>query len=201
MQIGDKGPLVGGTGIGSRIVSEFASLGCRVERLNEDIEQSAERFILAAGTLTPANVIDQSDERIAESMAVNFIEPMRICERILSKNSLARIVVIGSESGFNWSHDGVYAGAKAALHRYVETRKLIHPKQQIVCISPGIIGDCGMTIRREDTENLKLREASHPKWRFLTAKEVAKLAWFLLFVDSGYICNQVIRMNGGENAR
>ena len=108
--------------------------------------------------------------------------------------------MIGSESGFAWGFDGAYAGAKAALHCYVENKPL-RPKQQLVCIAPGIIEDAGMTERRMDKENLEKRRKDHPKHRFLTSDEVAKLAHFLLYVDQGYISNVVIRMNGGDHAR
>ena len=35
---------------------------------------------------------------------------------------------------------GFYAGAKAAMHLYVEHRRLNTPQQQLVAIAPSIIG-------------------------------------------------------------
>jgi hypothetical protein len=54
-----------------------------------------------------------------------------------------------------------------------------------------------MTLRRDDTENLERRREEHPKKRFLTSLEVAKMVHHLLYVDEGYTTGTVIRMNGG----
>jgi NAD(P)-dependent dehydrogenase (short-subunit alcohol dehydrogenase family) len=75
----------------------------------------------------------------------------------------------------------------------------IKPQQQIVCVSPGIIEDAGMTVRREDRVNLARRRDMHPKRRFLRAIEVARMIHFLLYVDEGYTSGVVIRMNGGAH--
>ena len=188
------------TGYRSRIVEELRSLLpegeeiVRTGRGNEFIY--ADRYLLCAGVLRPKRIAEQTQAEIDESLAVNLIEPIQLCERILGMNENARICVMGSESGFAWSFDGVYAAAKAALHKYVETKKL-GPHQQLVCVAPSIVADTGMTERRQDVENLERRKEMHPKKRFLTAKEVARLIHFLLYVDEGYLSGQVIRINGG----
>jgi hypothetical protein len=64
-----------------------------------------------------------------------------------------------------------------------------------------MILDSGMTQRRTDTENVRRAERASPKRRLLTAREVARLAHFLLYVDEGYTSNVVIEMNGGKFAR
>jgi NAD(P)-dependent dehydrogenase (short-subunit alcohol dehydrogenase family) len=56
-----------------------------------------------------------------------------------------------------------------------------------------------MTLDRKDVENLERRREGHPKKRFLTAAEVAKLIHFLLYIDEGYTTGTVIRMNGRGN--
>lgn len=127
----------------------------------------AERYILAAGILHPAKLVVQTEKEIVESLCVNFVNVVRICEMVLSTVPRARICVIGSESGISWSFDDVYAGAKAAVHRYVETRKVDHD-QQLVCVAPTIIADSGMTMRRNDYPDV-LR-----KRRTVTAKVVAE---------------------------
>jgi NAD(P)-dependent dehydrogenase (short-subunit alcohol dehydrogenase family) len=155
-----------------------------------------DRYVLCAGVIRPKTLSKQTAGEIVETMTVNCIRPMQLCDAILESNDTARICVIGSESGFVWSYDGAYAAAKAALHRYVETKKL-RPHQQLVAIAPSIIEDCGMTMAREDAENLERRKAEHPKRRFLRASEVARLIHFLLYQDEGYLSGTVIRMNGG----
>lgn len=186
------------TGYNSRIVQELTPLlpeGEEVVRIG-DVIPKAERYVFCAGLLRPKHITAQSSEEIAETMHVNCFWPLKFCENIFGLQDDARICVIGSESGFSWSYDGAYAAAKAALHCYVETKKL-KPGQQLVCVAPSIIEDAGMTLRREDHENLERRQAESPKKRFLRAAEVAKLVHFLLYVDEGYLSGQVIRMNGG----
>lgn len=185
------------TGIRSKITQELCSLlPASEEMVSFDGEVQAERYVLCAGLLRPKSLTEQTSQDVDEGLWINLVRPMRICDGILQRNERARIVVMGSESGYSWSYDGTYAAAKAALHRYVETKKL-GPHQQLVCVAPSIIGDCGMTQRREDRDNLARREREHPKQRFLRAIEVARLVHFLLYVDEGYVSNTVVRMNGG----
>jgi NAD(P)-dependent dehydrogenase (short-subunit alcohol dehydrogenase family) len=189
------------TGIRSNIVKELRGLLPDGEEVAGFPLQPADialcdRYFLCAGVLRAKQLGEQTDEEIVEGLMVNAIGPMRLCDRILATNDKARIVVMGSQSGFAWSYDGTYAAAKAALHRYVETKKL-GPHQQLVCVAPSIIADTGMTERREDKDNLARREREHPKQRFLKAVEVARLVHFLLYVDEGYVSNTVVRMNGG----
>lgn len=192
------------TGMRSRIVEELRKLLPPDEEVVgipggtdlADLSNRCQRYFLCAGVLRPKQIWQQSAEELDEGLRVNLITPLRICDLTLRYNDRARIVVMGSESGFSWSYDGAYAAAKAALHRYVETKKL-RPHQQLVAVAPSIISDCGMTERREDVDNLKRRMDAHPKNRFLRAIEVARMVHFLLYVDEGYTTSTVIRMNGG----
>lgn len=186
------------TGYRSKIVEELIPLlpeGEEVIRL-DTASPMCNRYLLCAGVLRPKRITDQSAGEIAETFRVNCSWPIQFCDEMLEKNPEARICVVGSESGYAWSFDGAYAAAKAALHRYVETKRL-GPQQQLVCVAPSIIGDCKMTTDRQDTENIERRRQEHPKRRFLSAVEISKLIHFLLYVDEGYISGQVIRVNGG----
>jgi NAD(P)-dependent dehydrogenase (short-subunit alcohol dehydrogenase family) len=188
------------TGYRSKIISELHALltdGEEVVRIPDaGPAPIAERYVLCAGLLRPKKLSEQSSDEIGESLHVNLIRPLEICEDVLARNERARIVVLGSESGCAWSFDGVYASAKAALHKYVETKKLSQ-NQQLVCVAPSIIEDCAMTLERSDLDNLARRRSEHPKGRFLSAAEVARLIHFCLYVDEGYLSGQVIRLNGG----
>lgn len=159
----------------------------------------ADRYVFCAGLLRAKTLAEQTPEEIAESYAVNCTDIIRTCDALFAYNERARVCVIGSESAYTWSYDGAYAGAKAALHSYVETKRLPCPGQQLVCVSPSIIEDAGMTTRRLDVDRLDKRRAAHPKKRFLTSAEIARVVYFLLYEDSGYICNHVVRVNGGEH--
>lgn len=157
------------------------------------------RYLIAQGLLYGKSLGEHTFETTQYTWEVNFALIGALLDRVFAEDSAARVVVIGSESGYAGSYDMAYAGAKAALHLYVE-RKALKPHQQLVAISPGIIGDAGMTKRRLDVGTLEKRRAAHPKQRFLEAAEVARMAHFLLYVDQGYTSGTVIRMNGGENA-
>ena len=160
----------------------------------------ADRYFLCAGLLLPKTQEEMTSDDYAQTLYVNFTGPMGACEDVLANNENARMCVMGSESGFTGSYNMPYASAKRALHKYVET-KALGPKQQLVCVAPGIIDDAGMTTRRTDLDVLESRRTGHPKGRFVTSLEVARLVRFLLYEDEGYITNTVIRMNGGENTR
>lgn len=157
------------------------------------------RYVFLQGLLPGMALGDHNDRGAGEVFAVNFVQVAQECDAILETNPQARIVVVGSESGFSGSYDMAYAGAKAALHLYVETKRL-QPGQQLVGVAPSIVSDAGMTTRRTDTERLAERRTTHPKGRFLMAREVARLIHFLLYRDEGYLSGTVIRMHGGERA-
>jgi|SRR6185503_9143255 len=191
------------TGYRSKIIQELIPLLPEGEEVvaiarNGLIAEEARRFVLCAGLIRPLRITSQTEAEAAETMEVNCFQPIRLCEHILERFGDARICVIGSESGFVWSFDGAYAAAKAALHRYVETKRL-SPDQQLVCLAPSVIGDGAMTLARQDVENLEERRKVNPKRRFLTCMEVAKMVRHLLYVDEGYTTGVVVRMNGGEH--
>jgi NAD(P)-dependent dehydrogenase (short-subunit alcohol dehydrogenase family) len=158
----------------------------------------ADRYLFCAGVLVGKRIGDQSWPETAETFRVNFDLVARACEAIFASNGRARVCVIGSESGISGSYDAAYGASKAALHHYVETKRLNAPGQQLVAIAPSIIADAGMTTRRSDLEQLEARRRAHPKKRFLRAVEVARLVHHVLYVDEGYLSGVVIRMNGGQ---
>lgn len=109
----------------------------------------AKRYLLAAGILHQKPIREQSWSEMIESLAVNMVNVIRICEMVLEEEPEGRICVIGSESAIRGSFDATYAAAKAGVHAYVKSKKT-GPLQQLVCVSPDIIGDSGMTQRRKD---------------------------------------------------
>lgn len=155
-----------------------------------------DRYVLAAGVMYPRRLADQSFDETATSLAVNLTSVVRVCEHLLDANARARICLIGSES-FRGSYDTTYFVAKAGLNAYVERRRLCHPGQQLVIVSPTIIMDSGMTERRDDLDQVADRAQASPKHRFLYAAEVARVVHFVLWEDDGMLTNTVVSMNGG----
>jgi len=160
-----------------------------------------EKYLFCVGLIRQAKIRQQYDEQVAQSFMVNTVNVIRECDRLLETNPRARICVVGSESGFKWSFDGAYAASKAGLHRYVETKRLKHPDQQLVCVAPTCIEGSGMNLQRgaDGKKALAERVKHHPKKRWLEPIEVARMVHFLLCLDEGYTTGITIRMNGGEH--
>lgn len=191
------------TGWRSRIAEEFRAMlppgefAKRGVATDSVFDLWADRYLFCQGLLRPKQMADQSAAEIAQGVLVNLTSIVKACDGIIAENDRARICVIGSESGYRGSFDGVYADAKRALHDYIESKRLRTVHQQLVGISPWIIGDAQMTTLRTDVDNLDCRRESHPKRRFLKSREVAAMAKFLLYGETDYVTGTIIRMHGG----
>ncbi|TJW14444.1 MAG: SDR family oxidoreductase [Mesorhizobium sp.] len=189
------------TGWRSAIAEEFrrilrsAEVAVHGKPMAPNFPTEAQRYLFCQGLLRPKKYEDQTEEEIKEGIEVNYGSIVRACDLIFATNEFARVCIIGSESGYRGSFDENYASSKALIHRYIEAKRLT-PHQQLVGISPGIIGDCRMTTSRADVENLIRRRDEHPKKRFLEASEVAAMARTLLYFQP-YITGTIIRMHGG----
>jgi NAD(P)-dependent dehydrogenase (short-subunit alcohol dehydrogenase family) len=191
---------VGVAGATSTIAAEFCKLlpptvEPYCDRLIE-MPDDLDRYLICTGFLSGKHVSCISNEEAETTFRRNFLEPARFCERVFLRNPQARICLIGSESGFRGSFDMAYAGAKAALHLYVETRQLAHPEQQLVCLSPTIIADSRMTEARSDHQAVEARARATRHGRWIKAREVAAQAYQALFIASPFLSNTVIRMRG-----
>jgi len=189
-------------GAGSEIVNSLRNF-TQVRPVDRDEEMPlfGERYLFCVGMIRPKPIRDQTDEELSEGFLVNAAKVIQACERLLATNELARICVIGSDSGFKWSYDGAYAAAKAALHRFIECKRLKYPGQQLVGVAPSCIGDSASVKGRGEDGRKALDERlkDHPKGRWLTSFEVANMVHYLLCCDRGYTSGVVIRMNGGEH--
>lgn len=136
--------------------------------------EDARYFVLAAGVITSACILHQSPNQMENTMAVNCLNVIRICEYVLMRNKVARIVVVGSESAVKGSYDEVYAAAKAGVHAYVASRYL-SDKQRLVCVVPPLIGDSLMTAMRHDYPQILTQRPT------VTSMEVAEAIRKLLF--------------------
>lgn len=199
---------VGVTGFGSAVAREFREIyednivqyGHDVSYISgTDIQEyplDCDEYLLCAGVLHGERIGDLTNEQLIGTWGVNFINVARFCDNLFEVNDEARVVVIGSESGFKGSYDMAYAGAKAALHLYVETKRLRTADQHLVCVAPTVIEDTGMTQRRADLQETLERGKERRLGRWLQAAEVARIAHFAL--KESALCNTVIRANGGN---
>lgn len=193
--------MIAVTGLGTTIVAELSRLlpdqECRRIVAGDPVPRETDRFVFAAGILRSKMVAEQTAEEIAEALRVNVADHLRLCEAALAASERARICIVGSESGFKGSFDMAYTAAKAAMHRYVETRR-VGPGQQLVAVAPAIISDSGMTRRRPDYASTMLRGRDAPRGRWITSAEVAAAIRWLLWSDEGFwVNNTVLWLNGG----
>lgn len=156
----------------------------------------AERYLFAAGMLTPNRISDQPADEVSGLVQANMTAPMMLCEAAL-QHPRSRVCVIGSMSGIDGSYNDTYAAAKAGLHHYVQHRRL-GPQQQLVCVAPAIIEDAGMTWRRHDLDLVHARVRSEPKGRLLRAEEIADVVRYLLYDASVMLTNCVLPVDGGR---
>ena len=167
------------------------------KRIEEIINiQNTNKYIINSGFLQSKKIIDQNNQEITKSFFINSIGPILFAEYLFSHKKDARLIIIGSESGYKGSFDMSYALSKSSLKLYVEQKKLSFD-QQLLLISPSTISDFGMTSRRNDKDNLKKYKESHPKKRFLYSFELSELI-INLFASTNYLTNIEISLNGGK---
>jgi NAD(P)-dependent dehydrogenase (short-subunit alcohol dehydrogenase family) len=159
------------------------------------LETDTPRYVFAAGIIRSASILEQAPQDMIESLSVNMLSVVMLCDHILVTQPRARICIIGSESAYRGSYDTVYALAKAGVHAYVRWRK-IGSLQQLVAVAPSIIADAGMTVRRKDQDRVEARRQEHPKLRHITSAEVASMIRWLLYEDRGYTTGTIIEMAG-----
>jgi short-subunit dehydrogenase len=165
------------------------------------IPMDCDRYLITLGYLLSKKITDQTTDETLNSIAINLLFPVKLIEEIFEVNSKARIIILGSESGFKGSYDTSYFIAKAGISSYVREKHIKFPEQQLVMVAPSVILDTKMTQQRDDLDKVLDRALSLPKKRYLLSKEVAESLYFLFFIDQGYINNEVINMNGGKFAR
>lgn len=163
-----------------------------------DMPIDLNRYFIATGYLKGKQLAGLSVGCSFMTWNLNYAAVGALCDRIIAVNDDARIVVMGSESGFAGSYDMAYAGAKAALHLYIETKRLRTPDQLLVALAPHIIADSGMTERRSDYAETMQRGAGTRIGRWITAAEVAKVAHWCLYEAPVFISNSIIRLEGGN---
>lgn len=153
-------------------------------------------YLLCAGVLHGRTIKELNEDERAETLRVNFSDVAAFCDKLFEENAKARVCVIGSHSGVKGSYDMAYAGAKAALHLYVETKELRTAEQHLVCVAPTVIEDSGMTWRRSDISATLQRGKARRLGRWLHAEEVARVAQYA--INEPALCNAVINTTGGN---
>jgi len=182
--------------IAQKYVEMFAEKSDVIYRRNpRDLPIGCDDYLICSGLLYGEKLSELRQEQIDEVNRVNYSDIATACDIILDNNPRARVCIVGSISGEQGSYDMAYAGAKAAMHLYVKTKRLSHPYQNLVCIAPWFVQDAKMTTRRPDFGQLLERGKKRRVGRWALSREVARIAHFA--INERLLCNTVIEAKGG----
>jgi len=160
-----------------------------------------DKILLLQSVISSTPVLKRKSSDILSQVSINLLSVIKVCEIALRYNKYVKIIILGSESGIKGSFDIIYALTKAAIHKYVEERKIKYPKQQLLCIAPSTIIDANMTVKRRDGHNVVRATKNNPKKRGVLSKEISNLIYSLFYEQTDYLSNIVIRVDGGKFAR
>jgi len=160
-----------------------------------------DKILLLQSVISATPILNRKSSDILEQVSINLLSVIKVCEIALQYNKFVKIIILGSESGIKGSFDIIYALTKAAIHKYVEERKIKYPKQQLLCIAPSTIIDANMTVKRRDGHNVVRAIKNNPKKRGVLSKEISNLIYSLFYEQTDYLSNIVIRVDGGKFAR
>jgi hypothetical protein len=163
--------------------------------------KKVDKILLLQSVISSTPVLKRKSPDILSQVSINLLSVIKVCEIALQYNRHVKIIILGSESGIKGSFDIIYALTKAAIHKYVEERKIKYSKQQLLCIAPSTIIDANMTVKRKDGHNVARSIKNNPKKRGVLSKEVSNLIYSLFYEQTDYLSNIVIRLDGGKFAR
>jgi len=139
------------------------------------------KILLLHSVISSTPFLKRRSLDIVSQISINLLSVVKICEVALQHNKKVKIIILGSESGIKGSFDIVYSLTKAAIHKYVEERKIKYPEQQLICLAPSTIIDSHMTIKRKDKRNIQKSIINNPKKRGILSKEISNLIYALFF--------------------
>ncbi len=146
---------------------------------------------------TPASELSESSLR--RSIEINFFGAFGVWNTLKNKlNSMARIIVIGSQLGIKGSpHGADYSASKAALQVWARSlaQDVGRLGMRVNIIAPGYIDTA---ILAGDTKEKRIqREQEVPLGRIGHPSDIAGVVAFLCGDDSSYITGAIIHVNGG----
>ena len=183
----------------SKIEWDMNDIDFNLNKINQI--KKMDKILLLQSVISSTPVLKRKSSDILSQVSINLLSVIKVCEIALRYNKHVKIIILGSESGIKGSFDIIYALTKAAIHKYVEERKIKYSKQQLLCIAPSTIIDANMTVKRKDGHNVARAIKNNPKKRGVLSKEVSNLIYSLFYEQTDYLSNIVIRLDGGKFAR
>lgn len=170
----------------------------------DTLVQSAPHFdglVSCAGVATLVPMRMASEKYLQQMLAVNYLAPIGLAQRLLHKRKLregASLVFISALSARAAPQAaGAYAASKAALEAAARTLGLEHAKQRIRsnCIAPGYV-DTPMLQRLGSAADMSEKIALTPLGT-VTPDDVAPAAAWLLSPASRWITRTTLTLDGG----
>ncbi len=155
-----------------------------------------------AGIGISKSFMDTTPADIQRAMNVNLIGTM-LCSQAALRRMLpagyGRIVNISSISGqLGNANRTAYGASKAAIELMtrVMTAELAQPGLTINAIAPGAV-ESEMSAALHDARTRRSFHERTPQGRYGTVDEIAAAAVFLASEAAGYVCGQVLNVDGG----
>ncbi|WCM88973.1 SDR family NAD(P)-dependent oxidoreductase [Acidovorax sp. NCPPB 3576] len=170
----------------------------------DTLVQSAPYFdglVSCAGAATLVPMRMASEKYLQQMLAVNYLAPIGLAQRLLYKRKLregASLVFVSALSARAAPQAaGAYAASKAALEAASRTLGLEHAKQRIRsnCIAPGYV-DTPMLHRLGSAADMSEKVALTPLGT-VTPDDVAPAAAWLLSPASRWITRTTLTLDGG----
>lgn len=208
----------GARGIGNAIAARLKADGLEVttpDRNQLDLSQpeSIQRFLKlnphpfdvlvnCAGENFPAPIAETTDERLMQTMQVNFFSAFHLIRAIsesMTKRGWGRIVNVSSIYA-SLARPGrtAYSASKSALDALTRTAALeLGPKGVIInSICPGFV-DTALTRQNNTPEKISSLAAGTALGRLAAPSEIAALVAFLVSDQNSYMTGQTLIVDGG----
>ena len=168
--------------------------------VKDDLFCEEDIIIYISSILYSDRIENQTYTQIFNSNLVNTIIPIRLIKYLDKNYSKFTFCYISSESAKKGSFDDSYHVSKGATDNFIREFRLGSKESRIFSIAPSTI-ESGMTNRRKDLERLNRYREEHPKKRFITADEIAKIIKNLCSDEFNYLSNTTVEINGGKFTR
>lgn len=167
-----------------------------------EVKENLDGLVYTPGTinLKPFKSLKISD--FQNDLEINLLGAVKIIQKYLpnlksaSKSSLVLFSTVAVKIGMPF-HASI-AASKGAVEGLTKSLAAeLAPTIRVNCIAPSITNTPLAEKLLSNEQKIKLSEERHPLKRIGNAKEIAKLAEFLLSEQSGFISGQIFNVDGG----
>jgi 3-oxoacyl-[acyl-carrier protein] reductase len=147
-----------------------------------------------AGIGRNVRATDLAEARFRQTVTVNLVAPLQLCDRLASMLAGGAIVNISSRAAFGAYAQADYVASKAGLIGATRSLALrLAPATRVNAVAPGLIATPRNAMPSDELERLVRR---FPAQRAGTVEEVAEAVAFL--AGASYVTGQVLAVCGGR---